>query len=79
MSGRLIPWGHSGNQPPATRDVLKYAPRDSILIPSDPPFERSKIAQALIDCFAVAFAAFLLSVTGIGIAASFFILLFVQT
>ena len=48
MSWRLIPsWGQSGNQPPATRNVI--LPRDSILLPASPSLERGQISQALFD------------------------------
>lgn len=41
-------------------------------------FERSKISQALIDIFAVAFAIAFLTVTAVSIAAATFILFFVS-
>lgn len=42
------------------------------------PFERGKLAQALLDVAAVGAALLLIAVTGLGLGASIFILLFVD-
>lgn len=77
MSRRTSPTGAFGTDPAATRGS-QYAPRDSILLPADPPLERSEFTQSLIDIAAVFLAALVVSITGVGFAASLFIVLFVR-
>jgi len=99
MSGRPVPWGHSGNQPPAG-DAKQYNRADSIqsaarkstplpravnsegsnlpfFIPREPLLERGKVSQALFDIGAVIAACVVVSLTGISIGISLFILFFV--
>jgi hypothetical protein len=79
MSGRLIPWGHSGNQPPAygarnTGADLWSLPSQSIL--SDPSFPIPDLSQPVFNVGAFIRDFLLVVVTGLGLGASFFWLFF---
>jgi hypothetical protein len=72
-------------------NVIQLASRDSSLrawpnsegsnlpffIPHEPPLERGKVSQALFDIGAVVAACVVVSLTGIGLGISLFILFFV--
>ena len=64
----------------ATRDI--YAPRDLPPLPCgsilNPPLPRSEFAQSMIDVLCVFFGALFVTVTGLGVAFSLFVLWFVQ-
>jgi len=87
MSGRLIPWGHSGNQPSAYgarntgADIYSFPPlpRGSISDSGSPPLERLNLSETVKDIAALAFTFLFLGSVGIGFAVSMFILFFVQT
>lgn len=66
-----------GNEQPSAR-YRAVTPRDSILISADPPFKRGQFTQALFDVLALLGAFLLVSATGIGLAFSIFVLLFVR-
>jgi hypothetical protein len=81
MRGQAISGGID-NRPPAYG--ARNTGADSWSLPSqsivtNPLLPRSEFAQALFDVFKIVCAFLLVSATGIGIAFSFFILLFVQT
>lgn len=81
IMSRLEARGVSDLQP-ATRD--RYSPRDlklppgSILSPADLPLPRSKFSQAMLDVLAICVGVLLVSVTGISVAGSLFMLLFIR-
>lgn len=57
--------------PGSMRSVHDYAPHNSILLsPTDPPFERGEIFQALIDVGAVLFAFLFVSLTALAVVGS---------
>jgi hypothetical protein len=74
MSSRSALGGISG-EPAATRDAI--LPRDSSL-PRDFLFPRGDFLQTVIDIATVIFCALFVTVTGVGLAAAVFILLFVK-
>lgn len=53
-------------------------PPNSILPYTSPPLERGNIAQSLIDIVVAIFCILFVCVTGVGIAAALFVLLFVR-
>lgn len=62
---------------PSTAHLRAGAERDLSILPANPPFPRSDLAQAVIDVLAVLFF-FLLAVTfGFAVTAAIFVLLFV--
>lgn len=73
MSDRQSPRGASV-LPAATRDEIH--PRDSI--PSEFAFPRGNFSQTVIDVAAIVFGALFVTVTGLGIAFSLFVLWFVK-
>lgn len=65
-------------QPHPREYVNRYFPPGSILAePASTPHERSSFVQTAIDCLTLLMAFIFLAVTGLGIAFSIFVLLFV--
>lgn len=60
----------------ARREI--YIPSQSILVDSEPPFERGKITQAAIDIFAVFFGIAFAGLVYLVIPFAFFLLFFVD-
>lgn len=75
MSGRQR-LGGASQLPSAARGI--YAPRGSILVPADPPLERSGFLQALFDIFAMIFIALLVCSVALSLPLALFLLLFVR-
>ena len=64
--------------PECRKDRVSFPPLPSGSIAGCAPLERGNALQTVFDCLAVLAAFLLVSVTGIGIAAAFWILLFVK-
>ena len=73
QSGRSALGGMS-DRPSATRDAM--IPRGSILVPTDLPFKRGHLAQALIDITALIFGALFISSVAASIPVALFLLVF---
>jgi hypothetical protein len=82
QSGRQRLSSGASSTPPSTygadtrADLATFCPSDSILVPTDPPFERGEIIQTLFDVGAVLFAFLFVSVTALAIVGSVGLLFF---
>jgi hypothetical protein len=66
----------TSQHPPCIGLVNSEGSNLPLFIPASPPFERSKVGQALIDCITVTFGIFFLCMTAASVPVALFLLIF---